>query len=94
MTTNPNKLLKKKRLDFKNISNMIEFNDWLKKNIDLYKAYDYDENVPKSHIKQYLMYLLNLVTKDPKAKNVFKRKEWEDQINKLLKDEVGELVGR
>lgn len=86
--------MKTKHLSFKNISNMIEFNNWIKENLPHYASYDYNEVVPKSHIKQYLIYLKNLVTKDEEGKKVYKRKEWEEQIEKLLKDELGELVGR
>lgn len=83
-----------KKLYYKNISNMIDFNNWLKENIPLYESYDDDEMVPMSHVKQYLIYLKDLVTKNSKGKKVFKRKEWEDQIDKLIEDKIGERLGR
>lgn len=91
MTT---KSFETKKLYFKNISNIIEFNNWLKKNMPLYESYDDDEFVPESHIKEYLKYLKDLITKEPEGSKVFERKAWEDKINELLEDKAGKLIGR
>jgi hypothetical protein len=91
MTT---ELANRKRIDFKDIENIIAFNNWLKKNISLYKFYDYNQYVPTYHIKAYLNFLKDLLETDEDAKRVFKKQEWVEKIEKLLEDKVGELLGR